>query len=173
MHLQLDAEQNQGRRVDLSRVETYVEFRTQLPKPTHEDAHLRHILRFYTARSFAKSGYENVYVRPDVSLNGQKVEIDVVAVDDAKQTMLAICEPDSITQETLDRLALLKEVEDAGVVIIYSRFGKDRKVVETFQPQFDAKKFRLVAVVPPPFDDVYEYDIWMFETTFRNILEEG
>ena len=170
MHLQLDADQNTGRRVDLSRVETYVDFRTQLPKPTREDAHLRHILRFYTARSFAKSGYDDVYVLPDVTLNGQNLDVDVMAVSDSRQTMLAICEPDSITQETLDKLSLLAEVEDAGVVIVYSRFGKDRGVAETFKPQFDAKKFRLVAVVPPPFDDAYEYDIWMFETTFRNVL---
>lgn len=172
MQLQLDAEQNLDRRVDLSKVETYVDFRTQLPKPTKEDTHLRHILRFYTARSFAKSGYENIYVLPDVSVDGQQVEIDVMATGDEKRTMLAICEPDSITPETLDKLSLLKGVEETGVVIIYSRFGKDRNVVETFKPEFDAKKFRLVAVVPPPFDDVYEYDIWMFETTFRNILED-
>src|SRR5690606_26653980 len=80
MHLQLDADQNTGRRVDLSRVETYVDFRTQLPKPTREDAHLRHILRFYTARSFAKSGYDDVYVLPDVTLNGPNLDVAVMAV---------------------------------------------------------------------------------------------
>lgn len=172
MQLQLDAEQNRDRQVDLSRVETYVDFRTQLPKPSKEDAHLRHILRFYTARSFAKGGYEHVYVLPAVSLDGQPVELDVVATADGKRTMLAVCEPDSVTPETLEKLSRLTDVPEAGVVIIYSRYGKDRGVVEAFKPQFDAKQFRLVAVVPPPFDDVYEYDIWMFETTFRNVLED-
>jgi hypothetical protein len=172
MQVSLDADVNEAKRVKLGQMETYMGFRTQLPKPTQEDAHLRHILRFYTARSFAKSGYDNVFVLPEVALNGEQIEIDVAATDDDKQTLLAICETESVTQRTFEQLELLKNAENTSVVVIYSQYGSHNDLPETFREEFESKKFQLVAVVPPPFDDVYEYDIWMFETTFRNVLEE-
>jgi hypothetical protein len=171
MQVKVDPEANQDKRADLSNMETYVDFRTVIMKPPSEDAHLRHILRFYVARSLANSGYADVYIQPQLEMDGQSLEVDVAAVGE-DMTMLAICETESVTDETIQKLEALKDADQIGVIIVYSQFGDHANVPDRFKEQVDSRKFLLTAVVPPPFDDVYEYDIWMFETTFRNILED-
>jgi len=67
-------------------------------------------------------------------------------------------------------LEKLKDEENIQVLVLHSQYGKPGKVAEKFADQIASKKFRILAVVPPPFDDAYEYDIWMFETTFRELF---
>jgi len=155
-----------------SQTETYMAFRTAIPKPTDEDAHLRHILRFYVVRAMQKRGEENVYVLPQFNIGDETIRVDVAAGDAGKYT-LSICEPGSVTPETEKILDLLKDEEGIEVIIVHSQYGQPGDVMTKFKEQLESKKFQLLAVVPPPFDDVYEYDIWMFETTFRNLLEEN
>jgi hypothetical protein len=150
--------------------ETYMAFRSAIPKPAKEDAHLRHILRFYLVRAMQKRGEQDVYVLPKLNLEDQTVQVDVAAGSPGKYT-LSICEPESVTPETEAILDLLKDVEGVEVVVVHSQYGQPGNVMTTFKDQLESKKFHLLAVVPPPFDDVYEYDIWMFETTFRNLFE--
>ena len=157
-------------RVKASQTETYTAFRYAVPKPSNEDAHLRHILRFYMARAMLKRGEQEVYILPHVSLDGKAVRVDVAAGTAGKYT-LSICEPDSVTAETEAILNLLKDVEGIDVYVVHSQYGQPGNLMTAFKDQLEAKKFHLLAVVPPPFDDVYEYDIWMFETTFRNLFE--
>lgn len=171
MSITFDRDRHTGGPITLKRMETYVGFRSVIPKPTHEEAHLRHILRFYVARFFAKEGYGDVFILPTFDLNGTDFVPDVCALGKDK-IMLAVCETSSVTDQTAALLDRLKDEDGIEVIIIYSQYGKDSGIVGRFQPQFDSQKFHLVAVVPPPFDDVYEYDIWMFETTFRNVLME-
>ncbi len=83
---------------------------------------------------------------------------------------LAICEPASVTKETEEKLTMLKTAKNADILILHSQYGKPGSVQEKFKAELEAKRFRLMAIVPPPFDDVYEYDIWMFEETFRDVL---
>lgn len=153
-----------------SQTETYMAFRSAIPKPTSEDAHLRHILRFYLVRAMQKRGEQDVYVLPKIDLEGETIQVDVAAGSPGKYT-LSICEPESVTPETEAILEKLKNVEGVEVVVVHSQYGQPGNVMETFKEQLESKKFLLLAVVPPPFDDVYEYDIWMFETTFRNLFE--
>lgn len=168
MEIKLDARN----RINPGQTETYTGFRGAVPKPSSEDAHLRHILRFYMARAMLKRGEENVYILPQVEVEGKALRLDVAAGSAGKQT-LCICEPGSVTPETEEMLETLKTVDGIDVFIVHSQYGKPGNVMTRFKDQIESGKFHLLAVVPPPFDDVYEYDIWMFETTFRNLFERS
>jgi len=157
-------------RVNTSQTETYVIFRGVVSKPSNEEAHLRHILRFYMARAMQKRGEQEIYVLPQLKLADKTIQVDVAAGSPGKYT-LSICEPDSVTPETEQILELLKNIDGIDVFIVHSQYGQPGNVMTKFKDQLESKKFHLLAVVPPPFDDVYEYDIWMFETTFRNLFE--
>jgi hypothetical protein len=149
--------------------ESYAKFRSTIPKPTSEDKNLRHIFRFYVSRTLQKQEEQNIYVLPRVKIGEKTYVVDIVSGTQDKYT-LAICEPGQISSSTFDLLNDLKDVDNVRVLLIHSRYVDSSKVLSQFKDQVDTKKFRLLAVVPPPFDDVYEYDIWMFETTFRDIL---
>lgn len=166
MELNFDA----AARVNPGQTETYMAFRSAIPKPANEEAHLRHILRFYMTRAMQKRGEQEIYVLPQLDVAGKTIRVDVAAGSAGKYT-LSICEPESVTPETEDILEILKDAEGVDVVVLHSQYGKPGNVMDKFKDQLAAKKFHLLAVVPPPFDDVYEYDIWMFETTFRNLFE--
>jgi len=168
MEIKLD----QLSKVTPSQTETYVEFRSAIPKPAEEDVHLRHILRFYIARALQKRDEQDVYILPKVDIAGQPLQVDVASGSRGKYT-LAICEPESVTPETEAILDLLKDAEGIDVIVVHSQYGQPGNVMKKFKTQLEKKKLHLLAVVPPPFDDVYEYDIWMFETTFRNLFEEN
>lgn len=156
--------------VSPGQTDTYMAFRSAIPKPANEEAHLRHILRFYMTRAMQKRGEQDIYVLPQVDVGGKTIRVDVAAGSAGKYT-LSICEPESVMPETENILDLLKEVEGVDVFVVHSQYGKPGNVMDKFHDQLISKKFHLLAVVPPPFDDVYEYDIWMFETTFRNLFE--
>lgn len=157
-------------RVSPGQTDTYMAFRSAIPKPSNEETHLRHILRFYMTRAMQKRGEKDIYVLPQVNVGGETIRVDVAADSGGKYT-LSICEPESVTPETENILDLLKDVEGVDVFVVHSQYGKPGNVMGKFHDQLTSKKFHLLAVVPPPFDDVYEYDIWMFETTFRNLFE--
>lgn len=156
--------------VDPGHTDTYMTFRGYIPKPSEEDAHLQHILRFYIVRALQKRGEQHVFVLPKLTVDGETFTVDVAAGSQGKYTV-AICEPESVTAETEAILEALKDVEGVEVIVVHSQYGQPGNVMELFKKQLESKKFHLLAVVPPPFDDVYEYDIWMFETTFRNLFE--
>lgn len=170
MKLDLDLESMNSQKIEISKIESYVAFRSAIPKPSSEEAHLRHILRFYVARALSKLGAQDIYILPNSLVSGKTITLDVIALGGNKPPNLAICEPDSITKQTEDILDLLKDMEGFEVTVLHSQYGNSGNVPERFKDQLDSKKFRVMSVVPPPFDDVYEYDIWMFETTFRNLL---
>ena len=153
-----------------SQTETYMAFRAAIPKPTNEDAHLRHILRFYVIRAMHKRGEQDVYVLPELKFADKTIQVDVAAGSPGK-FILSFCEPDSVTPETEEILDLLKDEDGVEIIVVHSQYGQPGNVMTKFKEQLESKKFQLLAVVPPPFDDVLEYDIWMFETTFRNLFE--
>jgi hypothetical protein len=59
--------------------DTYMAFRSAIPKPRVEDAHLRHILRFYIVRAMFKRGVVDVYVLPKLTIAGSPIQLDVAA----------------------------------------------------------------------------------------------
>ena len=167
MEVQLDLKT--ARKVQPGQTETYMGFRTAIPKPSHEDAHLRHIFRFYLSRALQKRGEQDIYILPSLTVGKEQITVDVLAKSPDKYTV-AICEPGSVTPETEALLAILKDADHTETVVVHSQYGKPGQVMDKFKEQLQAGKFRLLAVVPPPFDDAYEYDIWMFETTFRDLF---
>lgn len=168
MNLQLDPT-FEPPRVLPAHTKTYTAFRSDILKPPDEDMHLRHIFRFYMARALYNRGEETIYILPHVLLGEHSFVVDVLAAGPEK-FIAAICEPGSITPETEALLELLKEADNTETIILHSQFGNPGNVPERFREQLASKKFRLLAVVPPPFDDAYEYDIWMFELTFRDLF---
>jgi len=169
MELKFDPQTTSALKVRPEKTETYAMFRGEIPKPPSEEEHLRHILRFYITRAMLKEDITEIYVLPEVEVGAQTFQVDLLAVEPQKITV-ALCEPDSITQETEDKLDILKDVEDLEAVVVHSQYGDPGNVKEKFGPQIESKKFRILAVVPPPFDDTYEYDIWMFDLTFRDLF---
>lgn len=156
-------------KVQPGQTETYVAFRTAIPKPPQEDAHLRHIFRFYISRAMEKHGEQEIYVLPSLMVGKEQIKVDVLAVSPDKYTV-AICEPASVTPETESLLEVLKGADNTETIVVHSQYGNPGNVMDKFKEELQAGKFRLLAVVPPPFDDAYEYDIWMFETTFRDLF---
>jgi len=169
MEINFDPIVNAQRKTAPRNTETYILFRSSIPKPGYEDAHLRHILRFYITRSLQKRGEQEIYILPSIKVGEETIPVDVLAVSSSR-FIAAICEPASITPETERILGALKDVENVEVIVVHSQFGNSGNVATMFGAQIASKKFNILAVVPPPFDDIYEYDIWMFETTFRQVF---
>ncbi len=170
MQVRIDPNKNRDRMAPpMSQMGSYVQFRMAMPRPSNEEVHVRHILRFYVARSFVKSGYKNVMILPTVDVDGQQLTVDVAGQKGDKY-ILAICEPGAVSKETLSKLDTLKDVDNAEVIILYSAHANAGDVPQRFKDQLTTRQFRLSSVVPPPFDDAMEYDIWMFEITFQEVL---
>ena len=166
----MDIQLSSKAKVLAGQTDSYMAFRTAIPKPASEEVHLRHILRFYIARALQKRGEQDIYILPNISVGEKTLTVDVASGVPGKYT-LAICEPASVTPATEDILDVLKDVDGAEVIVVHSQYAKPGSVMDKFPRQIESKKFSVLAVVPPPFDDVYEYDIWMFETTFRNLFQ--
>ena len=160
MAIIIDMDANAEKRIKMERMDTYVNFRTIIRKPPSEDAHLRHILRFYVARALIKRGAEEAYVLPDVSVDEEPVAVDVLAKTDDK-LVVAICEPESVSDESVAILEKLSKQEGVECVVIHSQFGDAGTLPEKLKNEVQSNKIQIMAVVPPPFDDVYEYDIWI------------
>jgi hypothetical protein len=61
---------------------TYVTFRTAIPKPAGETAHLRHILRFCAARALAQEGRE-VLILPAIMAGDRRLTVDKLTFREA------------------------------------------------------------------------------------------
>lgn len=169
MELIFDPQTTSAYKVHPDKIDTYVAFREYIPKPPHEEEHLRHILRFYIARAMLKEEMEPIFILPEVVVGEDTLQVDLLGIKNDKVT-LAICEPDSITEETEELLENLKVVDGVEIVVVHSQYGKPGNVESKFAPEIESGKIRILAVVPPPFDDTYEYDIWMFDLTFRDLF---
>lgn len=169
MELIFDPATTTAYKVKADKIDTYVIFRESILKPPHEEEHLRHILRFYIARAMLKQEINDIFILPDIDVGGETLKVDLLGIKAGKVT-LAICEPDSITEETEELLDKLKELDEVEIVVVHSQYGKPGSVETKFASQIDSGKIRVLAVVPPPFDDTYEYDIWMFDLTFRDLF---
>jgi len=169
VRVELDLPENVGKAIAPAQMGSYLAFRAAMPKPPDEEAHLRNILRFYVDRALSKTAQGAVLIRPVVRLGDHTFDVDAAARH-GDRVVLAICEPAAVTPATVDKLALLTDADNVEVVVVHSRFASSGDVRERFEKQFASRAFRLMSVVPPPFDDVLEYDIWMFELTFQEMM---
>jgi len=172
MELKFDPQAIAQRKVQENKTTTYATFRDAISRPSGEDTNLHHILRFYISRALQKRGEQDIYILPELQVGDKSFQVDILAGTTGNYT-IAFCEPGSVTLETENMLEVLKDVQGVEVIIVHSQFGNSGNVMTKFQPQLESKQLRLLAVVPPPFDDVYEYDIWMFETTFNDLFTRG
>jgi len=171
MELIFDPQTTTAPQVLPDKVDSYVAFRESIPKPPREEEHLRHILRFYIARAMLKQDINEIYILPEIKVGDQTLKVDLLGIKAGKIT-LALCEPESITPETEDLLEFLKDLDGVDTVVVHSQYGKPGNVESKFSQQIEDGTFRILAVVPPPFDDTYEYDIWMFDLTFRDLFTD-
>ena len=169
MELSFDPQSTSASKVQPDKIDTYVTFREYIPKPPPEEEHIRHILRFYIARAMLKEEMEPIFILPNVNVDGEDLQVDLLGIKNDKIS-LAICEPESIMETTEDLLEKLKVVDGVEIVVVHSQYGKPGYVETKFAPEIESGKIRVLAVVPPPFDDTYEYDIWMFDLTFRDLF---
>jgi sRNA-binding carbon storage regulator CsrA len=172
MEFNFDPSNTTALKVQPDKIDTYVIFREFIPKPPHEEEHLRHILRFYIARAMLKQEINEIFILPEFQMKGNTLQVDLLGIKEGKVT-LAICEPESITLETEELLEQLKELDGVDIVVVHSQYGKPGNVESKFAQEIDSGKIRILAVVPPPFDDTYEYDIWMFDLTFRDLFADN
>lgn len=171
MAFHFDPASNAPARISPLDVETYFAFNASHPRPAGEEVHLRHIFRLYVARALSKTGWEEIYVLPDACVDGKALAPDILGVKDGKH-LAAFCDKDSVTPETEGKLEMLRGEEDVRTLVLHSQFGAPGEIPMRFAGEIASGKLRLMAVVPPPFDDAYEYDVWIFETTFRDVFAE-
>jgi len=150
-------------------VETYFAFNTSHPRPTNEEVHLRHIFRLYVARALSKTGWKDIYVLPEALVGDRPLAPDILGFKGGKY-LAAFCDKDSVTPETEEKLDMLCGEEDVKALVLHSQFGTPGEIPTRFAKEIATGRLRLMAVVPPPFDDAYEYDVWIFETTFRDVF---
>lgn len=153
-------------------IETYFSFNSTHPRPVSEEMHLRHIFRLYVVRALSKMDFAEVYVLPHATVDSLPLKIDVLAVKDGKY-IVAFCDKESVTPDTEKQLELVCGQDNVTVLLLHSQFGNAGNVPDLFSAEIEEKKVRIMTVVPPPFDDAYEYDVWIFETTFRDVFEKG
>ena len=78
MILEFDPQNAGKQKVQTLNTETYMAFRSAIPKPVTEDKHLRHILRFYLTRAMLKQGEEDIYILPKIKVGDHEFVADVL-----------------------------------------------------------------------------------------------
>lgn len=169
MAFRFDPASNATAKLSPLEVETYFAFNASHPRPTNEEVHLRHIFRLYVARALSKTGWKDIYVLPEALVGDRPLAPDILGFKGGKY-LAAFCDKDSVTPETEEKLDMLCGEEDVKALVLHSQFGTPGEIPTRFAKEIATGRLRLMAVVPPPFDDAYEYDVWIFETTFRDVF---
>jgi hypothetical protein len=151
-----------------SYLKSYLEFQKISPNSPTE-SHARNIMRYYVARAFDKNGFLDISVQTEfVDKNaGLSFLFDVTAVDN--YNYYALCFPGSLTEKDIAMLVLLTELEDDKVILVFSNLVSTESLRKKFNLYFENGLFQIKTMVLPPFNDLYEYDIWMFEAIFGDI----
>lgn len=161
----------QGNKIeDSSYLRSYLEFQKISPNsPT--DSHAHNIMRYYVARAFDKNGFQDISVQTEfVDKNtGLSFLFDVAAVDNNNYNYYALCFPGSLTEKDIAVLELLADLEDGKVILVFSNLVSTESLRRKFKLYFENGLFQIKTMVLPPFNDLYEYDIWMFEAIFGDI----
>jgi hypothetical protein len=148
---------------------SYLTMRMTVPKPPAEERHARHIQRYYACRGLHKLGYTEIFVRPDVAAPSGPFHPDVVGRSDDR-TLFVYCATYSLDELPRDEIQrLLAGPEQPLVMIIAANTLDIPALGREFADQSAAGQISVRVMTLPPFDDVLEYDIWMFELTFQEV----
>ena len=155
-----------GQSLSESDLATYLEMRQAAPKPVAEERHARHIQRFYACRGLRRLGYTDLYVLPTVSSAGRTLHPDVVGRR-GEDVLLVYCAARSLAEIPRDEInALTAEAGPALMFVVANVLDVDGLSSE-FRDLVSRGRLSIRTMTLPPFDDVLEYDIWMFELTFQ------
>lgn len=148
---------------------SYVVMRQAAPKPPSEDRHVRHIQRFYACRGLRRSGYSELFVLPDVTDGERRYHPDVVG---RRGEGLEFVYCAASTLDEIPRAEIRELTAEAGpmVMLVVANVLDVDRLQEEFADLVAASRLSIRTMTLPPFDDVLEYDIWMFELTFREAV---
>ena len=155
-----------GRPVDEGDLGSYMEMRQAAPKPVDEERHARHIQRFYACRGLHRSGYHELFVLPTVTADGRAYHPDVVGRR-GEGIVFVYCAATSLDEIPRDELAGLTIQAGPMVMLVVANVLDVDRLAEEYRDLVAAGRLSLRTMTLPPFDDVLEYDIWMFELTFQ------
>jgi hypothetical protein len=152
--------------VDLS---SYLAMRMAAPKPPDEDRHARHIQRYYACRGLHKRGDPELYVRPAVTFPERCHAPEVVGRrgDALEVVHLATSSLDELPRAEI--ATLLADPAGPRLMLIVASVLDVRAVNEEFAAPIASGRLTVRVATLPPFDDVLDYDIWMFELTFQEV----
>lgn len=164
-HLQVSVTGRQLTEADLA---SYQEFRRAVEKPPGEEHHARHIGRFYTCRGLRAVGYPEVYVLPDIEGPGWSLRPDALARRGGN-LVLAYCAADSLDELPRADIRSALDMPGALIVLVVGNVLDLEALEREFHAELRSSRLQIRSFVRPPFDDVLEYDIWMFELAFKEV----
>ena len=148
---------------------SYLAMRLAAPKPVAEDRHARHIQRFYACRGLRRAGYTEQFVLPTVTAGARTFHPDVVGRGPGGLEF-AYCAADSLAQVPVDEIRELTAGDGPTVMVVAANVLDIDRLQETFRDEVARRRVSIRTMTLPPFDDVLEYDIWMFELTFQEAV---
>lgn len=155
-----------GRLLTESDLGSYLDMRLAAPKPVDEDRHARHIERFYACRGLRKVGYQELFVLPEVHIDGSALHPDVVARR-GEGAVFVYCAAHSLDEIPRDEIRLLTSEAGPILMLVVSNVLDVERLQDEFRDLVASGRLSIRTLTLPPFDDVLEYDIWMFELTFQ------
>jgi len=155
-----------GRLLTESDLGSYLDLRLAAPKPVDEDRHARHIQRFYACRGLRKLGYPHLFVLPEVSADGRVLHPDVVARR-GEGAVFVYCAAHSLDEIPRDEIRLLTSEAGPMLMLVVANVLGVERLQDEFHDLVASGRMSIRTMTLPPFDDVLEYDIWMFELTFQ------
>ena len=156
----------QGRRLSEYDLGSYHQFRQAVSKPIGEDRHARHIQRFYACRGLRKIGYPDIYVLPELTAGGDGLHPDVVGQRGQGATFV-YCAATSLDEIPRGEVARLMDEAGPMVMLVVANVLDVDALSSELATYVSSGRLSIRTMTLPPFDDVLEYDIWMFELTFQ------
>jgi hypothetical protein len=145
---------------------SYLEMRLRAPKPPAEERHAKHIQRFYACRGLRRSGYQELYVLPEVAADGEAFHPDV-AGRRGEGLIFVYCAAHSLDEIPRSEIRALTGNAGPMLMLVVANVLDVDVLQQEFADLVGSGRLSIRTMTLPPFDDVLEYDIWMFELTFQ------
>ncbi len=161
--------QFEGRPLAESDLASYTQMRACVEKPPGEERHFRHIQRYYACRGLRKVGYPEVLVLPAVTRDdGVAYHPDVVARR-GEGLVFAYCAAGSLAELPREEIARLTSEAGPVVLLVVAGTLDVPALQREYHDLVEAGRVSIRTMPLPPFEQVLEYDIWMFELAFQDV----
>jgi hypothetical protein len=148
---------------------SYMELRQAVPKPVSEDRHARHIQRFYACRGLRRAGYPELFILPEVTAAERRFRPDVVGRR-GDGLEFVYCAAQSLEEIPLEEIRVLTAEAGPMVMLVVANVLDVDRLTDDLRDVVASGRVAIRTMTLPPFDDVLEYDIWMFELTFQEAV---